>query len=149
MFAAGTDTTQTLIEWVIIELIRQPRAMKQVQEEIRKLLEVVITIYVKSILEKLTYLKAVVKESSRLHPPGPLLVFRESSEDVKSNGFDVAAGTQVIINACAIHQDPCFWEEPKEFDPERKTVHVILLDNIFTIFLLEQGEEFARAYHLL
>ena len=119
MFAAGTDTTQTFIEWVIIELIRQPRAMKQVQEEIRKVVGGGNNNICEEHLEKLTYLKAVVKESLRLHPPAPLLVFHESSEDVKLNGFDVAAGTQVLINAWAIHRDPSFWEEPEEFRPER------------------------------
>ncbi|CAO2840540.1 unnamed protein product [Amaranthus hypochondriacus] len=119
MFAAGTDTTQTLIEWTIIELIRLPRAMKQVKEEIRKVVGGDNNNICEEHLEKLTYLKAVVKESLRLHPPAPLLVFHESSEDVKLNGFDVAAGTQVIINAWAIHRDPSFWEDPEEFRPER------------------------------
>uniref|UniRef100_A0A7C9EL55 Uncharacterized protein n=1 Tax=Opuntia streptacantha TaxID=393608 RepID=A0A7C9EL55_OPUST len=35
------------------------------------------------------------------------------------NGHDIAASTQVIINAWAIQRDPSFWEEPNEFYPER------------------------------
>ncbi|CAO2830874.1 unnamed protein product [Amaranthus hypochondriacus] len=119
MFLAGTDTSQTLIEWIIIELIRLPRAMKQVKEEIRKVVGSDNNNICEEHLEKLTYLKAVVKEALRLHPPAPLLIFHELAEDVKLNGFDVAAGTQVIINAWAIHRDPSFWEEPEEFRPER------------------------------
>ncbi|XP_010696013.1 3-beta-hydroxylase [Beta vulgaris subsp. vulgaris] len=119
MFAAGTDTTFTLIEWTIFELITNPRVLKELQEEIRKTVQGKSRSVCEDDLEKLTYLRAVVKEALRLHPPAPLLVFRESLQDVKIYGFDIAAGTQVIINAWAIQRDPSFWEEPEEFRPER------------------------------
>lgn len=70
-------------------------------------------------LEKMIYLKAVIKEGLRLHPPGPLLVPREASEEVKLMGYHIPKGTQVIINAYAIGRDPTLWEEPDEFRPER------------------------------
>jgi cytochrome P450 len=40
-------------------------------------------------------------------------------EDIKLNGYDIGAGTQVIINAWAIARDPSSWDEPLEFKPER------------------------------
>jgi cytochrome P450 len=43
----------------------------------------------------------------------------KSMEDVKLNGYDIPAGTQVIINAWAIARDPSSWDEPLEFKPER------------------------------
>ncbi|XP_057535420.1 cytochrome P450 736A117-like [Amaranthus tricolor] len=119
MFVGGTDTTYTLIEWTMIELIRHPKVMKQLQQEVRETVggngNKVIC---EDDLEKLTYLKAVVKESLRLHPPFPL-IFRWTSQNVKVNGLDVVAGTQVIVNSWAIQRDPSIWEEPKEFRPER------------------------------
>ncbi|MFS7951430.1 putative cytochrome P450 [Helianthus anomalus] len=40
-------------------------------------------------------------------------------QDVKLMGYDIAAGTQVFINAWAIGRDPALWEEPNEFWLER------------------------------
>ncbi|XP_056687716.1 cytochrome P450 736A117-like [Spinacia oleracea] len=120
MFMAGTDTSYTLMEWTIVELMRHPRVMKKLQDEIRKSVENKNRRTVsEDNLEDLIYLKAVIKESLRMHPPGPLLMLREALEDVKINGFDISQGTQVIVNAWAIQRDPSFWEEPDEFRPER------------------------------
>ncbi|KAJ8429606.1 hypothetical protein Cgig2_017440 [Carnegiea gigantea] len=118
MFAAGTDTTSTLLEWAMSELLRHPRALKKLQEEVRRMTAGKATANEHD-LEKMEYLKAVIKETLRLHPPLPLLVSRESIKDVKVSGCDIAARTQVVINAWPIQRDPFFWEEPNEFRPER------------------------------
>jgi len=117
-FAAGTDTSSALIEWAMTELLRHPKALKKLQEEVRWINRGKESVNEQD-LEKMEYLKAVIKETLRLHPPLALLVFREAREDVKINGYDIAASTQVIINAWAIQREPSFWEEANEFHPER------------------------------
>ncbi|KAK9073537.1 hypothetical protein SSX86_007861 [Deinandra increscens subsp. villosa] len=118
LFAAGTDTTSTAIEWTISELIRHPRVMKKLQKEIKDIAhgKPMIT---EDDLEKMTYLQAVLKETLRLYTPLPLLISRESTQHVNLMGYDISAGTQVIINAWAIGRDPSRWEEPEKFSPER------------------------------
>ncbi|KAI3763173.1 hypothetical protein L1987_53624 [Smallanthus sonchifolius] len=118
LFAAGTDTTSTAIEWAISELIRHPRVMKKLQKEIGEIGHGKPKI-TENDLEKMTYLKAVLKETLRLHTPLPLLISRESTQYVKLMGYDISAGTQVIINAWAIGRDPSRWEEHENFRPER------------------------------
>jgi cytochrome P450 len=100
------------------ELLRHPKAMKKVQNEVRGISgnKKYIT---EDDLDNMHYLKAVIKEAFRFHPPIPLLVPRESTQNVKIQGYDIAVGTQVIINAWAIGRDPTSWEEPEEFKPER------------------------------
>ncbi|KAL4566633.1 hypothetical protein LXL04_030753 [Taraxacum kok-saghyz] len=118
MFAAGTDTTFTNLEWTISELLRHPQIMKKLQHEARQIGQG-RSMITEDDLDSMPYLKAVLKETLRLHTPLPLLVPRESTQDVKLLGYDIMAGTQVIINAWAIARDGLIWEEPNKFKPER------------------------------
>lgn len=47
-------------------------------------------------------LNSRTKRDQRLHTPLTLLVPRELTQDVKLMGYDIVAGTQVIINAWII-----------------------------------------------
>ncbi|CAH1415618.1 unnamed protein product [Lactuca virosa] len=119
----GTDTTSTMAEWTMAELLQNPDEMKKVQEE----LEQVIgknNIVEESHLPKLRYLDAVIKETFRLHPPLPLLIMRSPKlhyiySAIKVGGYTIPKGSNVYLNVWAIHRDPQYWENPLEFDPNR------------------------------
>nr|GFA03182.1 cytochrome P450 71A2-like [Tanacetum cinerariifolium] len=120
MFVAGTDTTSTSLEWAISELIRHPRVMKKLQQEVGGIAKGKARITEEDLeIIKHPYLEGVLKETLRVHTPLPLLVPRESTQDVKLNYYDIAAGTQVMINVWMISRDPAVWEDPEEFKPER------------------------------
>ncbi|KAI3504571.1 hypothetical protein L1887_26149 [Cichorium endivia] len=118
VFSAGTDTTFTHLEWAISELLCHPQTMKRLQQEAREIGQG-RSMITEDDLDNMPYLKAVLKETLRLHAPVPLLVPRESTQDVKLLGYDITAGTQVLINAWAIGRDCSTWEEPDTFRPER------------------------------
>ncbi|XP_055826921.1 (+)-menthofuran synthase-like [Solanum dulcamara] len=117
MFAAGTDTTSTLLEWTMNELIRNPNTLRKLRDEVRQVTQGKSDV-IEDDLEHMPYLNAVIKESLRLHSPVPLLP-REAIKDTKVLGYDVAAGTQVFVCPWAISRDPTIWENPEEFQPER------------------------------
>ncbi|WMV21322.1 hypothetical protein MTR67_014707 [Solanum verrucosum] len=112
-FVAATESTYTALEWIMTERLRHPRVMKKLQDEVRELAQG-ITEITEDDLGNMQYLKAVIKETLRLHPPAPLLIPRESMEDVKLLDYDIPAKTQVIINAWAIGRDPLSWDDPEE-----------------------------------
>ena len=82
MFVGGIDTTSTALEWLMAELIRSPNTMKRAQEEIRSIVGTKSQIDVDDI-NQMDYLKCIIKETMRLHPPLPLLVPRETSACIK------------------------------------------------------------------
>ncbi|KAL0417246.1 UNVERIFIED_CONTAM: cytochrome [Sesamum latifolium] len=117
ILAGGTDTTSATLEWAMTELLRHPMALKNLQNELRGVLKDKQDITENGLL-KMNYLKAVIKETLRLHPP-ITFVGRQAREDVKVMGYDVGAGTMVITNIWAIGRDPASWDEPEKFKPER------------------------------
>ncbi|XP_042008767.1 cytochrome P450 736A117-like [Salvia splendens] len=118
VFVGGTDTISTAMEWTMSELLRHPTVMKKLQQEVRGILKQKQEI-TNDDLQKMHYLKTVIKEAMRLHPPLPLLVPRLASKDVQVKGFDISAGTLVMINTWAIGRDLVSWDEPETFKPER------------------------------
>ncbi|XP_038686782.1 cytochrome P450 71D11-like [Tripterygium wilfordii] len=118
MFGAGSETSATVIDWAIAEMMKNPRVMKKAQAEVRQVFDSKASVDETSIPE-LSYLKLVVKETLRLHPPLPLLLPRESLEQCEINGYKIPVKTTVLVNAWAIGRDPEYWTEPETFYPER------------------------------
>ncbi|KAJ7960900.1 Cytochrome p450 [Quillaja saponaria] len=118
IFAAGSETSLTTMEWVMSEILKNPKVMLEAQSEVRRVFDKKGFVD-ETEFHELKYLKAVVKETLRLHPPLPLLLPRESSERCEINGYEIPAKTKVIINAWAIGRDPNCWTEAEKFKPER------------------------------
>ncbi|XWS56217.1 hypothetical protein CRYUN_Cryun09bG0067200 [Craigia yunnanensis] len=116
-FGAGTDTSSITIGWGVAELINHPNVMEKAQKEIDSVVGR-NRIPEESDVANLPYLQAIVKETLRLHPGGPLVV-RESTEDCIIGGYEIPEGTRLFVNVWALGRDPKQWENPLEFKPER------------------------------
>ena len=92
VFAAGTDTFPATVELAMSEMVKNPQVMAKAQAEVRELLkgkEEVTEIH----FPRLNYLKLVIKETLRLHPPIPLLLPRECRERCHINGYIIPVWT--------------------------------------------------------
>ena len=118
IFLGGVDTSAITMIWAMAELAKNPRLMKKAQDEVRNFIgnKGKVT---ESDTDHLHYLKMIVKETFRLHPPATLLLPRETMSHFKINGYDIYPKMLVQVNVWAIGRDPKYWENPEEFIPER------------------------------
>ncbi|KAF6147482.1 hypothetical protein GIB67_021308 [Kingdonia uniflora] len=118
IFVGGTETAATAMEWSMAELMIKPHLMKKAQEEVRRVVGTKSHVSEEDI-HQMEYLRCVIKEVLRLHPPISMLVPRVSYTTANVLGYDIPANTIVLINAYAIQRDPELWENAEEFIPER------------------------------
>ncbi|XP_076916272.1 premnaspirodiene oxygenase-like [Bidens hawaiensis] len=118
MLVAGTDTSSVIIEWTMFELMTNPRVMNKLQVEVRRVLKGKKKVY-ESDIKELDYLKLVIKETLRMHPPFPLLLPRECRTKCEIGGYNIPVNTKVIINSWKVGCDPDYWTDPESFIPER------------------------------
>jgi cytochrome P450 len=119
IIGGGTETAAATIEWAILELLRHPNATEAATEELDRVVGRGRWVTERD-LPELPYVEAVVKETMRLHPVGPLLIPHHAREDTVVGGYDVPAGTRLLVNTWAVGRDPASWpDEPDAFRPER------------------------------
>ncbi|XP_061343160.1 cytochrome P450 CYP82D47-like [Gastrolobium bilobum] len=118
LILAGTDTTTGTLTWALSLLLNNREVLNKAIHE----LDTQIgrdKMVVESDLQKLEYLQAILKETLRLYPPGPLSLPHESMEDCTVGRYHVPAGTRLLTNISKIQRDPLLYMHPLEFRPER------------------------------
>nr|XP_009794009.1 PREDICTED: premnaspirodiene oxygenase-like [Nicotiana sylvestris] len=118
IFSAGTDTSSATVDWAMVEMMKNQSILAKAQAEVRKTFRGKET-FDENNVEELKYLKLVIKETLRLHPPLPLLLPRECREETNINGYTIPLKTKVMINVWAIGRDPKYWDDAEIFKPER------------------------------
>nr|AJO67233.1 flavonoid 3' hydroxylase-like protein [Ginkgo biloba] len=118
MIAAATDTSSVTNEWAMAEVIKHPRILRKIQQE----LDTVVgrdRMVEESDLNHLQYLRCVVRETFRMHPAGPFLIPHESIKPTKLAGYDIPDKTRIFINTYALGRNSKLWDRIEEFYPER------------------------------
>ncbi|PRQ44741.1 putative psoralen synthase [Rosa chinensis] len=105
------------------ELLKHSKVMKKLQNEVREIVgnKAEVT---EDDLVGMHYLRAVIKETLRLHPPVPLLLPRMATQDVNVNGYSIKANTQVLVSAWQIGRDPKSYNKPEEYEPEKFLLNI-------------------------
>jgi cytochrome P450 len=120
MMNAGSVTTAIAITNVMYQLLRNPRCLAKLREELDAVLEEddVVADYDK--VKHLPYLRACLDESLRLFPPTPHGLPRETpAEGTNILGEWVAGNTSVSMSALVAHRDEGVFPNADQYIPER------------------------------
>jgi cytochrome P450 family 135 len=104
LIMAGFETTTAGLSWAFERVLRSPDLLARLREELAA--------------GGHTYLDATVKEVLRARPSVPI-VARKVREPVEIAGYEVPAGTVLMVSVYLVHTDPEIYPEPEEFRPER------------------------------
>jgi cytochrome P450 len=116
MLLAGHDTTALTLTYTWFLLSEHPEVERRVHEEVDEV--VGDDRPTMDHVREFEYLEWVINESMRLYPP-VFTVFRTPTESVELSGYEVSAGTTIMIPQWGVHRSERYWEDPTEFDPER------------------------------
>ncbi|KAK6243704.1 hypothetical protein QUC31_010113 [Theobroma cacao] len=116
---AGTDTTSTALQWIMANLVKYPYVQDKLLLEIKGVVGDGAEEIQEDDLQKMPYLKAVILEGLRRHPPGHFVLPHCVTEDTVLGGFLVPKNGTVNFMVADMAWDPKVWEDPMAFKPER------------------------------
>lgn len=114
----ATDTSTTLNEWAMTEILRNPKIQRKLQSE----LDAVVgtdRIVEETDMHNFPYLNTIIKETLRLHPANCITLPRQSMADAELAGYHIPKGSTILINLFSMGRDSKVWPRPLEFDPDR------------------------------
>ncbi|CAO2148860.1 unnamed protein product [Urochloa humidicola] len=118
MIFRGVDVVAILLEWTMARIALHPDIQSKAHKEIDEV--VGSRPITDSDISNLHFLQCIVKETLRMHPPGPLLSWaRLAVRDAQVGKHVVPAGTTAMVNMWAISHDETIWGDPWVFRPER------------------------------
>jgi cytochrome P450 len=104
LLLAGHETTATGLAWTFDLLLHHPDSLARLQAELET--------------GEREYLDAVIEESLRVRPVVPF-TGRLLKEDAELGGYEMAAGTTILVGIYLTHSRPDVFPEPHAFRPER------------------------------
>ncbi|KAF2164936.1 hypothetical protein M409DRAFT_24837 [Zasmidium cellare ATCC 36951] len=119
----GAETTSTCLSATFYHLLKTPRAMQKLKEEVRSKFASSEDITLKAVAE-LPYLKAVIDESLRIFPVASFITPRRTpKEGHVIDGERIPGRTYVSMGQWYMGRSERLFDNPQEFRPERWLAH--------------------------
>ena len=115
---AGHETTALALSWALYLLSRNAGAEEKLREEVDRVLADRLPCV--SDLPSLPFIESVIKETMRLYPPA-WSVARTAINEFELEGYEMPAGSNIVMSQWIMHRDQRFFPEPEKFDPDRWT----------------------------
>jgi len=116
LFLAGHETTSNALSWAWLLLARDPDVADRLHAEAERVELGSVT--TASVTQALPWTGAVLNESMRRYPPA-WAIGRRSMRAHAADGFELPAGSVVVVSPWLLHHDARWWPEPGRFDPTR------------------------------
>lgn len=121
-FLAGFETTSSALVHTLFHLAQdqeiQNRLLSEIEEALHGL-DITSGEYYDTVMTKISYLDACIKETLRLYPPLVRLERRVNTDGYNLGGVELENDQLVTISAFAIHRNPKYYPEPLTYNPER------------------------------
>ncbi|KAJ3281487.1 hypothetical protein HDU76_008917, partial [Blyttiomyces sp. JEL0837] len=116
---AGHETTANLLCWALHYLSRDQDVQDRLFAELQELMPETTTPVTPELLNSMTILDSIVKETLRLAPSIPLLR-RSAMEDNEIDGYPIPKGTNILVPVYAVHRLSEYWgDDAEEWKPDR------------------------------
>ena len=116
LLMAGHETTAKALTWTLYLLDQHPEVSARLRAELADVLGGRLPTVAD--LARMPYVWMVIQEAMRLYPPVWLVSrFCRAAETI--GGYEIPAGSLVIVSPYLMHRHREFWEAPEIFDPER------------------------------
>jgi len=116
---AGTDTTSTSLQWIMANLVKHQEIQQKLVDEIERVVGKEAEMVREEDLNAMPYLKAVIMEGLRRHPPGRLVLPHAVTEEVTLEGYVIPKDATINFMIAEMGWDEKVWDDPMEFRPER------------------------------
>uniref|UniRef100_A0A0E0AC57 Cytochrome P450 n=1 Tax=Oryza glumipatula TaxID=40148 RepID=A0A0E0AC57_9ORYZ len=116
---ADTDTTSTMLRWIMAKLVKNPSIQSKIHDKIMAKTGDEKVEVSKEDVHGMPYLRAVVLEGLRKHPPGHFMLPQKAMEDMEVGGYLIPKGATVNFMVAEISRDEQEWAKPMEFIPKR------------------------------
>ncbi|MGN6686963.1 MAG: cytochrome P450 [Actinomycetales bacterium] len=116
MIVAGHETVASALTWTWQLLAEHPGVQEDVAHEARSVLGDRAAVL--EDFSQLPLTRQVLEEALRLYPPAWVISRRALDADTLG-GYDVPAGSMVILSPYLVHHDTGTWEDAEAFVPQR------------------------------
>lgn len=122
LYLAGHETTSHALTWTFALLAKNPAVRERLHKELARVLGGRTPGW--DDLEQLTYTEWVLLEAMRLYPPA-FVIARKAEVDTEIGGYDVPAGSEIVVWIIHTHRDARWYPNPLAFEPERHAPKVV------------------------
>ncbi|KAJ6419484.1 hypothetical protein OIU84_029566 [Salix udensis] len=103
---AGTDTTSTALQWIMANLVKYPQIQEKLFVEIKGVVQDGEERIKEEELQKMPYLKAIILEGLRRHPPAHFVLPHAVTEDVILGKYAVPKDATINFMVAEMGWDP-------------------------------------------